>query len=352
MMSYAWFDLRRPIRVATRLVVLSIVVCAGTTTAQAARPMVCGKLIRPQDTIWLISTRQSRCSQTAPAGAAGLRYYRFESPNGTGPARWQSADGAAFLNDRQPGGMTLFFVHGNRVRSCEAYRRGLAFYHALVRHAQDDRPLHFVTWSWPTARLPGLARDVRVKAHRTTRAGWQLAWLVDQMDVESSIGMVGFSFGARVITGALHVLGGGQLDRTSWPVRPPTDRGRIRTVLMTAALDDDWLLPGHYHGLALSQVERMLLLNNSCDPAMRWYHMIDRCRRPTALGRWGIPSSWLLGADAPRIDQWDVGSQIGQVHSFQSYLGCPHLMRQTWRHLSCEPHFAEHLHGGTDRSVE
>ena len=183
-------------------------------------------------------------------------------------------------------------------------------------------------------------------------AGWQLAWLVDQMDAESSIGMIGFSFGARVITGALHVLGGGQLDRMSWPVRPPADRGKIRTVLMTAALDDDWLLPGHYHGLAPSQVERMLLLNNSCDRAMKWYHMINRCRHPTALGRWGIPSSWLLGADARKIDQCDVCSQLGQIHSFQSYLGCPDLMRQTWWHLSFEPHFAEHVHGGTDRSVE
>ncbi|OHB75982.1 MAG: hypothetical protein A2W31_01300 [Planctomycetes bacterium RBG_16_64_10] len=340
------------------LLVLATVVC-GPAVADTGMPVACGQLPRPQDSIWLINTRHTGCSfsvgsaGSAGAGAAaGLRYYRFEPPDGTGLAHWRPTDGAAFLRDQMPGGTTLFFVHGNWVSQAEAYQRGLAFYLALVQHAEADRPLRFVTWSWPTARLRGLVKDARIKAQRTELAGYQLAWLVDQMDAEGPIAMVGFSFGARVITGALHVLGGGQLDQMASPVRPATDRGKIRTVLMTAALDDDWLLPGHGHGFALSQVDRMLLLNNSSDPALKWYHMIDRCRRPSALGRWGIAWPGMLGADAQKVDQCDVCCLLGREHSFQSYLNCPDLMRQTWSYLSSDPLLVGNLPGRTDRSVE
>lgn len=324
----------------------------GSRPARASVPTVRGQIPRPQDEVWLISTRQSGHPAPCAAMGANLRYYRFGSSACSGPGQWQRVDQEAFLGHGLPGGTTVFFVHGNCVSRCESFRRGMAVYQALVRHARSDRPIRFVAWSWPTARLGRWVKDVRVKAQRTGLASCQLAWLVDQMDPETSMGMVGFSFGARVITGALHILGGGQLGQIALPVHHATERGAIRTVLMSAALDDDWLLPGHRHGLALSQVDGMLLMNNSCDQGMKWYPVIDRCRRPTALGRWGMPSLCMLGPDARKIDQCDVCHQLGRVHDFRRFLGCSNLMRQTWEYISFEALLAGNVHGMTDRSVE
>jgi hypothetical protein len=324
----------------------------GSGPARAGAPAVRGRIPRPRDEIWLISTRQSGYSVPTAAVIANLRYYRFDPSTCSGPGQWQLVDREAFLGHDLPGRSTVFFVHGNRVSRCESFRRGMAVYQSLARHTRSDSPVRFVIWSWPTARLRGLAKDVRVKAQRTGLAGCQLAWLVDQIGSETSIGMVGFSFGARVVTGALHVLGGGRLGQFSLPVRRETRGGAIRTVLMTAALDDDWLLPGHRHGLALSQVDHMLLMNNSCDRAMKWYPLIDRCRRPTALGRWGMPSLCMLGPDARKIDQCDVCHRLGHVHDFHGFLFCSNLMQQTWEYISFEPLLAGNVHDMTDRSVE
>jgi hypothetical protein len=81
--------------------------------------------------------------------------------------------------------------------------------------------------------------------------------------------------------------------------------------------------------LALTSVDRMLLLNNSCDRALKWYPLIDRCRRPQALGRNGI-ARCALGAEAQKVVQRDVCCEIGRVHDFQNYLCRPSLMAQAW----------------------
>ena len=74
------------------------------------------------------------------------------------------------------------------------------------------RRIRFVIFSWPSSKVSGgLLNDVRVKAARTGPAGCQLAWLIDQMPAETPLSLVGFSFGARIITGGLHVLAGGSL---------------------------------------------------------------------------------------------------------------------------------------------
>jgi hypothetical protein len=116
----------------------------------------------------------------------------------------------------------------------------------------------------------------------------------------------------------------------------PQRANRFRAVLMTAALDNDWLLPGRFHGRALSQVDRMLLLNNPCDRALKWYPWIDRCRKPQALGRFGVASHSALGDDRRKIAQRDAGHLLGKVHDFNRYLACPTLMAQAWSYVSGE----------------
>ena len=151
---------------------------------------------------------------------------------------------------------TVFFVHGNQMTRGDAKSEGLALYRKLVNYGSGEQRIRFVIFSWPSAKVGGLLNDVRVKAQRTGPAGCQLAWLLDQMPAETPVSLVGFSFGARVITGGLHILGGGSVcNGMALDERVHPDRAPMNAVLIAAAVHAHWLGEGQYHGLAMTQVE-------------------------------------------------------------------------------------------------
>jgi len=286
---------------------------------------------RPLDEMWLIRSRTHHCdSDSTPQ----LSVYRYERAATGGVRRWESSDLTTFLDADGAQRSTLFYVHGNHVDSAMVWSRALTVYRSLVRDAGEAPPIRFVMWAWPAERMRGPIQDVRVKARRTGPAGYHLAWLVDRLDPKTPVGLVGFSFGARVITGSLHLLGGGRMGPYTLRSRQHPQRPALRVVLLTAALDDDWLLPGHYHGRALSQVDRMLVMINPTDRAMRWYRLIDRYRRPEALGRYGVASLCSLGAQRKKLEQRNVACRLGPVHDIAGYLSSPVLMRQTFQFAS------------------
>jgi hypothetical protein len=173
-----------------------------------------------------------------------------------------------------------------------------------------------------------LLRDVRVKATRTDPAGCQLAWLVDQMPSETPISLVGFSYGARIITAGLHLLAGGNLGSLSLTERAQPSRPPVNVVLMGAALHAHWLGDGQYHGLAMTKVNQMFLLNNCGDPAMRFYHFAFPGQgRPQALGLYG--PTRLSAADRPKVRMRDV-SRYGSQHNLFLYLCAPGVAGQIW----------------------
>ena len=62
----------------------------------------------------------------------------------------------------------------------------------------------------------------------------------------------------------------------------------MNVVEMAAADHSYWLAEGQHHGLAMTQVNRMLLINNCDDTAMRYYDLITPGRGgPQALGLCG-----------------------------------------------------------------
>jgi hypothetical protein len=173
---------------------------------------------------------------------------------------------------------------------------------------------------------------VRVKAQRTGPVGCQLAWLVDQMPPETPVSLIGFSFGARVITAGLHVLGGGSVcNGMSLTERMHPDRAPVNAVLIAAAVHSHWLGKGQYHGLAMTQVNQMFLLNNCQDLALRYYHLSDTTRsRPRALGRTGptrIDSEY-----ASKIHKRDVSRYAGSEHDLFQYLCAPGAIGQVWEY--------------------
>lgn len=208
------------------------------------------------------------------------------------PFRWSPLSWEALAAELSRPAPTVIYVHGNRVDCGYCKSHGLAMYRSIAAKRQDDEPLRFIIWSWPSSQIRGQIRDYQVKAARTKQVGWQLAWAIDQVPAETPLAIVGYSFGARVTTGALHLLGGGRLGSLELDRRHAT-RPPIRAALVAAALDASWIRPGGYHGRALEQVDRLLLVNNHLDPACvstTWPWRPARGRSVLAAAAGSVPS--------------------------------------------------------------
>jgi hypothetical protein len=258
--------------------------------------------------VWLIETRclPHPCAQRGIYQK--LRFERLENE------RFIAASKDEFLATLDPSQTTCFFVHGNRLSASDARRIGVDFARRL---GPTNVPYRFVIWSWPSDRVVGLIRDARVKAVRADGESYYLASVLAELPPSADVSLVGWSFGARAITGGLHLLGGGvfvgnSLNRVDQPsVRP-------RVVLMGAAVPRGWLLPGGAHGLAPLQVEQLTLFFNPRDPALKHFPVVFGPGWPQAVGYEGI-STRQLGAVGDLVQQYNVSGTIGHSHSMARY---------------------------------
>jgi hypothetical protein len=295
---------------------------ARRSCGNACAPTRCCE--RPDDEVWLVSCRGlpcfSKCSAPPAEIGSRLSYWRYDWES----KKWQRSDEAAFFATEQLNLPTSIWAHGDRVETGEAFSRGWDVYQQLVCGA-DVGKMRFVIWSWPSAQLIQRrpVRDSRIKAFRAHSAGYYLGWVLTRLEPTTRCGLMGFSFGARVVTGALHVLAGGEILGQALPDAGNGPPRRHNVVLMAAALDSDWLIPGRRHGLAITQIERLLLLNNYCDWILKRYPKL--CGR-TALGYTGLNTRGALAPYAAKIQQVHAGRYIGKEHALQAYIYSSPLM--------------------------
>ncbi|MDX1944501.1 MAG: hypothetical protein SFU86_03770 [Pirellulaceae bacterium] len=267
--------------------------------------------VRPQDQIWVINTRWLGCS-AGGAAEPNWAVWRYES------GRWENSTTADFYATDSAEIVTAVYIHGNRVDDQNALDDGLAVYFQLVGKLDHEPPVRFVIWSWPSTQIKGQLNDVRVKADRADVEAYYLARFLAGISPEVRVGLLGFSYGARIIAGGLHGLGGG---RVVGHTIDPGERAKMRVVFWAAAENSDWLLPGRTHGQALPMAEHWLNLINCCDPALAQYWRVDKCVGGTALGYAGLYGRNLLPADlSARFVEWNVTHLIGKQHSLYPYL--------------------------------
>jgi hypothetical protein len=305
---------------AVRLIVaatLLVALCSGGSIA-AAGTLAGG--IRPQDEIYLVNVRPVGGCCDPAALAERVQFQVYQVQDGSSCRVWQTSDLQAIAG-ANPSVSTIIFVHGNRLTNGDAKSEGVAAYRRIVRQVNDDAPIRFVIYSWPSAQISGPLKDVRVKAARTRPAGCQLAWFVDQLPAEMPLTMVGFSYGARIITGSLHVLGGGSLGGMGLASLEHPNRQPVNAVLLASALNSDWLCPGHYHGQAMTMVHQMVLVNNCEDRAMKYYRFSTTCGNPQALGYCG--PTCIDPAGAAKIVQINASGYVGSEHNLFCYLSVP-----------------------------
>jgi hypothetical protein len=272
---------------------------------------------RLHDEVWVVSSRSLGCPGNE-TGPPQLEAWQLDLNNHT----WNSSSQDAFLAASDPTMPTVFWVHGNWKDAGTAREEGLEVYQQLTNCAAD-RPIRFVIFSWPANRTRGLREDARRKYYRTNFDSYYLASLVSQINPKVPVDFVGFSFGAKVVTGALHVLGGGTLAGHALP-QPMAARAPMQAVPICAAVNNDALAVGRSNGQALPVVSRMLALNNGCDRALKHYSAVDPCSRPQALGYTGAVGP--LGASASKLREVDLCCAVGKEHYWGAYFYNPSIV--------------------------
>jgi len=224
---------------------------------------------------------------------------------------------------RQP---LLVFVHGNRYDHDSAREHGLllaARTRATCPRAADVRTVIF---SWPSDKQGILLRDSRAKYERAVTEGHYLAWLLAQVEPDRPVAIVGYSYGALIALEALedlvHAEGAGRPDVRSW-----TDRSApLHVVLVAAAVRQDAFAPCGPYREILPCIDRLTILSNSDDIALRFFEHVDRSLRTEALGHVGMPAGWIpRGIDFSQVDCAEV---VGPSHRLRNYLNAPSLMRR------------------------
>lgn len=284
--------------------------------------------VREQDQVWVLSSRHLCCPTGQPARSLMAQRY---SAN-----RWREDSLSAFLGFDDPTIATVFYIHGNRIDEGTARADILNIYFQLVGRFDCERPVRLVAYSWPSDQIRGPLRDVRAKASRADGEASLFGNLLSALPTTSPVGIIGYSYGARVTTGGLHQLGAQQASH------PP-----LRVALWAAAVHHDWPLPGRWHGQSLPQAERWLICVNPCDPVLARYAAVEKCGDPTALGYAGLPPHGPLPAD---VEEFQVGHLVGKSHDKDSYLYSPAVACKTretvlWREVGApiDPPVAEEL---------
>jgi hypothetical protein len=126
------------------------------------------------------------------------------------------------------------------------------------------------------------------------------------------LALVGYSFGGLVTLEAL--ADRMEADSGAWADRP----GRTHLALVTPAVRSDGLLPGGPYRAAVEGVDRLTLLINSRDRALRFFRFVDPAVGADALGFVGMSASRLpAGVEYAAVDAAPV---VGREHSFRPFL--------------------------------
>lgn len=300
---------------------------AAALTALASTPALAATPCVPRaDDLWLINASRVPCGRLSEAHQACFSAHR------TSPGQqWQPSSLAQFFAASGDGRLTIVYVHGHRVDMQWAVQGGWEIYQGIVQACPvAPPPIRFVIWKWPSERGGRPIPDARQKAVIADRQSYMLGWALGHIPPHTPLSFVGFSFGPRVIGGALHLSAGGVLDghRLEMPYA-----ARTRSVLWAAALSQSWLAPGQRHGRAIHATDAMLNLYNDCDPVMRHYPRLGEAQ---ALGCLGMPASW-LGSDAARFHQRNVCREVNRLHLTRSYSLNPSIMASTRKYLLWQP---------------
>jgi hypothetical protein len=266
---------------------------------------------------WIVSVRHCQQQCHGCAHDFAFDYVRSDWNGCATPA--SAADFQAWL---KPGVPVCIMVHGSYVTAdtVNTFR--------WLRRAAPHLPLQVVFLTWPSEGLltinPAIAVssaipviDVAILGRRAEFNGIRLVKLIQSIHPQSPVSLIGHSHGARIVASGLNLLGGGELRGVRLCDGPSH---RIRTVLVGAAIDHDWLCPGQRYDRALNATECLLNVRVRKDWALLLYPL----RKPfstRALGSAGFTTDDLqrLGPRASQVANYDISELIGTGHVWPEF---------------------------------
>jgi len=286
----------------------------GTAAGETAPSLRC-EVATPD--VWVVSTRGlpgvCRMPDQVNFGVQRLR---------ADGAVWERANPADLFDDStRP---VMVFIHGNRYEHASAMQQGLE----LARRTAlcGGSGVRTIVYSWPSEQQGILLRDGRAKYERAFLEGHYLAWLLGQFEPGRPLAIVGYSFGAIITLEAFQDLSRsdrpGGVHSGGWRDR----EAPVNVVFIAPAVRCDALAPGGPYRDAVEHIDRLTLLTNSTDDALRFFRLLERSHRTEALGYVGMPRSW-LPAGVP-FSSVDAANVVGRTHGFSHYLASPALMRR------------------------
>lgn len=246
----------------------------------------------------------------------------------------QSAMAAQVSPDSQEP-LTIIYAHGNFMERCNARNRAFLIANQIAMHSH--RPFRMLMLSWPSEKERRPLKDTYRNTQCSDTIAFYLGYLLRRLPPTEQVSIHGFSLGARVVTGGLHLDAGGCLigrQLSNFPSVPPQSANhatehQYRVSLIAPAIDQSWLQQNNRMGLAMTEVAKLVNLYNSNDPVLRRYFFSDLSSRPLAAGFAGFvgitdprPSSPLAGQD--RVFQYDCSRYLRNTHDERSYYRqCP-----------------------------
>jgi hypothetical protein len=263
----------------------------------------------PNREVWLVSSRQVSCPSE---NLTGLKYYRLLEN------QWIETPAEEFDRTSNQSRLNVFFVHGNRTDFKWASRRGLQAYDSFVASQNPGVPTRYIIWAWPSDQVSGLVTDFRIKAQRANREGHLFGNFLAGLPKDERMSLIGYSYGSRIILGGLQLLSGEKLFGRQLELPENYEPPEFRVTLIAAATGNGSLTPQATYGQAYPMMDRLLLVNNTADRALKLYKFLDRQRQISALGR-GIAGRSLLEDGGERVEQFDFAKEIGHEHSLTGY---------------------------------
>ncbi|WP_105353375.1 hypothetical protein [Blastopirellula marina] len=284
---------------------------------------------RPGDEVYMVSTRclPGGCGWELPVENAQIWHYVV----GEG---WVSIDWKEFTAAESPGGLTSVYVHGNWMDSYWAQRRGWEMYHEVTRDLSMEQKIRHVIWSWPTQEEKHALRSVREHTVRADDDAYYLASYLRTLPTSEQVSISAFSLGARVVTGACHLIGGGALHGRVLEKTEPNEKG-YRIALFSAGDSYSAIWPGGHHGQALQVVDRLYNAFNSADRVLKHYKLASQRKGDQAAGYIGFS---LTSDQRQKVEQVNAANILGKEHSWDNVVCAYCLMERgrdylQWREL-------------------
>ncbi|RMG41660.1 MAG: hypothetical protein D6725_01070 [Planctomycetota bacterium] len=282
---------------------------------------------RPSRSFWIVAT--DGCPQKAGlhrvAPCCRFLWWHFDESGRCHPA--DAAHFGEIVPDDRP---VCFVVHGSFV-TMDQLVQDAVFATRWLRCGSGGTSTELVFFHWPSAGvttlIPGRpltaiapAIDVVELGKRADRNGAYLRQLLVGSARGRHVGLIGHSYGCRVIAAALQGLS----RCACGPGAVCDGPSRVRVVFAAAAVEHDWLNPGKRFGGALDCVDGVVNLRNRHDPILKLFPL----RYPFASRALGVSGFTardrrVNGVRSARMLELDVSHLIGARHAWWSYYTQP-----------------------------